>query len=67
MIKFVNNIIIGLPTILILINNKGSPNKMSTGNATIILKKLINILLVFKGPSEIVNYLDKHLIPFKLT
>ena len=62
-----NKIIIGLPTIFILINIAGSPNKRYAGDATKILSKLIVNLLFFKGPSDIINYFDKKLIPFKFT
>ena len=57
----------GLPTILIFINKAGTPNKTNEGKDTIILNKLIYILLFYIGPSEIVNYFDKHFSPFKLT
>lgn len=57
----------GLPTILILINNAGSPNKTNEGKATKILKKLIYILLFYIGPSDIVTFYDRHFNPFKLT
>ena len=60
MITFVNKIIIGLPTIVIFINNAGIPKIIAKGKLTKILTRLIDILFFNMGPSDIYNDFDKH-------